>query len=135
MSKILDSLHPAYAKRIMAIMEKLKSHTPSLDSWLASGYRTPEEQARIYAVGRAKPGQPYTVSGITVKAPTLAEYPRWKFVSNAPPYMSAHQYGLAVGFGWIINGVKKEVADSSYWNTLYVFAQTENATDITKDVP
>src|SRR5262249_54378269 len=86
--------------------------------------------------GRGKPGQPFTVAGLTVTAPTLTEHPKWSIISKAPPFTSAHNWGLAVDFGWIINGKKVfDTPDQKVWQTLYSIAQTQNSEDIVKFVP
>jgi hypothetical protein len=131
---ILAMLDPNFAERVQAIMNALQDR--GLVSWIVSGLRTPEEQARIYAVGRGEPGKPFSISGLTVTAPLKSEHPEWSIITKAPPFMSAHQWGLAVDFGWIINGKKVfDTPDQNVWKTLYAIAQTQNSEDIAKSVP
>lgn len=63
----------------LALCEKLVANCSVLgyDYYAISGYRSPEEQATIYAQGRTTPG---------------------KIVTNAPPFSSLHQFGLAIDF-------------------------------------
>ncbi|MCL6528402.1 MAG: M15 family metallopeptidase [Thermaceae bacterium] len=49
-------------------------------------------------MGRGKPGQPYSVGGYNVTAPSLAEYPRWRIITNALPGQSLHNYLPALAF-------------------------------------
>lgn len=47
------------------------------DYFAISGFRSPEEQAKLYAQGRTTEG---------------------KIVTNAPPFSSLHQFGMAIDF-------------------------------------
>ena len=130
-----DLINPVFAKHIQRIIEKLKTS----DNLLASpysGFRSPMEQAKIYSVGRVSPGEIFTVEGITVTAPTLKEYPKWGIITHASPFLSAHQWGLAVDFGWMINGkLHFDPLNKADWQKLYQTASTEYCEDITKFVP
>lgn len=74
----LDRIFPAYLERVLELIAKCRK--AGKDYYAVSGYRSFEEQAAKYAVGREGGGN----SG--------------KRITNAKPGYSLHQYGLAIDF-------------------------------------
>ncbi|KJR43135.1 Peptidase M15B and M15C, D,D-carboxypeptidase VanY/endolysins domain protein [Candidatus Magnetoovum chiemensis] len=77
----LKNLHPLLRGKITALMQKLD--VENLPFKLFEGYRSPQRQRELYSKGRSVAG---------------------KIVTNAKPWSSYHQYGLAVDFVLYING-------------------------------
>lgn len=93
------SLHPELLKRWQqSAAEYARRFADLPQPFLTTTYRSPQRQAQLYAVGRGQPGQPYSVGGYNVIAPTLAEYPRWAVITNARPMESLHNYYPALAF-------------------------------------
>lgn len=129
----LSELHPAMRRKALAIIGDLHGH--GLQACVVSALRGPAEQARIYAVGRGTPGKPYTVSGITITAPTRSQYPRWAIVTRAKPFASPHQWGVAVDFAWLVNGRIQYEAPAGWWRLLDSAAEAHDCERIVKAVP
>lgn len=125
--------HPAFKRKSDAIIKDLLGH--GLSTVIASGYRSPEEQARLYAVGRYQPNSNVVISGLKIKVPSKSQYPNWKIVTKAKPFKSAHQWGIACDFAWIVNGKLQYEAGSSWWKLLYSSAKAHECEDITKSIP
>ncbi len=70
-------LYPPFAKKLTIFLELIAQKGLAVEG--TCGYRSPEEQAELYALGRTKPG---------------------KIVTKAKPGQSAHQWGCAVDFIW-----------------------------------
>lgn len=93
------NLHPVLRKKVNALLKALDNE--NIPFKLFEGYRSPERQAYLYAKGRTTPG------------------PR---VSNAGPWQSYHQYGVAGDFvlyldgrwSWDITGERKH-----WWDRLH----------------
>lgn len=81
MSASREGLNPEFASKILLFEKKLTQN--GIKVILTCGYRSVEEQNRLYAVGRTKPG---------------------KKVTNARGGDSWHNYGLAADYAFIING-------------------------------
>ncbi len=77
----LSVLHPAIRDKIAAIQSKLNQEGHPFQVFEA--FRSPERQAYLYAQGRTRPGRK---------------------VTNAKPWSSYHQYGLAADFVLKLNG-------------------------------
>jgi hypothetical protein len=77
----LKKLHPEMRKKVKSLLKLLEDE--DIPFKLFEGYRTPKRQRFLYAKGRTTPG------------------PR---VSNAAPWKSLHQYGVASDFVLYING-------------------------------
>jgi peptidoglycan L-alanyl-D-glutamate endopeptidase CwlK len=71
----LDYLYPPFLELALELAAGCRQR--GAEYWAISGYRSPQEQAKIYFQGRTTPG---------------------KIVTNAKPGLSAHQYGIAVDF-------------------------------------
>jgi peptidoglycan LD-endopeptidase CwlK len=69
----LDQLHLPFLQRVLELLARCRER--GADYFAISGYRSPEEQARLYFQGRTLPGP---------------------IVTRAKPYDSPHQYGIAV---------------------------------------
>jgi peptidoglycan L-alanyl-D-glutamate endopeptidase CwlK len=97
-------LHPELRKRWNLAAAEYIRRFPNLPRpFLVQTYRSPEQQARLYAVGRAKPGELYVVHGLagqnySVIAPSLKEFPQWSVITNAQPGQSLHNYRPALAF-------------------------------------
>lgn len=79
--KRLEGLDPKFKVNILCLQGLAKLE--GLDVQVACGYRSNEEQAKLYAQGRTVPG---------------------KIVTNAKPGQSKHNKGLAVDLYFIVNG-------------------------------
>jgi hypothetical protein len=71
----LASLKPAFRKKVIAWSRECEA--AGLNLYIYEGHRSPERQAELYAIGRTKKGRK---------------------VTNAGPWQSMHQYGLAIDF-------------------------------------
>lgn len=80
--KILVGINPFVAQRVRMLIAK--SYQEAHEIQLTRGFATLQEQADLYAQGRTKPG---------------------KIVTNAKPGRSYHNYGLAVDFAILKDGV------------------------------
>jgi peptidoglycan LD-endopeptidase CwlK len=80
----VTALHPKVADAVSSILTEAKAR--GLNVGVFSGVRQPEEQARLYALGR-------TVDNPDGKS---AEKPLGNIVTNGQPWSSWHNYGLAV---------------------------------------
>lgn len=77
----LAHLHPLVRKKVKALEKKLKD--ANIPMKVFEGFRTPQRQAYLYAKGRTTPGS---------------------IVTNAEPWESYHQYGVAADFVRFENG-------------------------------
>jgi peptidoglycan L-alanyl-D-glutamate endopeptidase CwlK len=77
----LQSLHPAIRDKVRTVREKLNSEGHAFEVFEA--FRSPERQRYLYEQGRTRPGNR---------------------VTNAGPWSSYHQYGLAADFVLKTNG-------------------------------
>lgn len=68
-----DTLHPDLRKKYDQLEKVMKDH--GMEIYIASGIRSGREQQELYEQGRSKPGN---------------------IVTNAKPFQSYHNYGLAV---------------------------------------
>jgi LAS superfamily LD-carboxypeptidase LdcB len=71
----IASLKPDFGKKVITWSQRCEH--AGLNIYIYEGLRTPERQAELYAIGR-------TVKG--------------RKVTNAGPWQSMHQYGLAIDF-------------------------------------
>lgn len=81
MSASREGLDPEFAAKLALFERKLAAN--GFKVMLTSGYRACQEQDRLYAIGRTKPG---------------------KKVTNARGGYSWHNFGLAADYAFIING-------------------------------
>ena len=81
MSASREGLDPGFAAKLALFERKLAAN--GIKVMLTSGYRSCQEQDRLYAIGRTKPG---------------------KKVTNARGGYSWHNFGLAADYAFIING-------------------------------
>jgi len=73
----LEFLHPALVNRVVEMLSACR--VAGVEYWATSGYRTALEQQALYNQGRTrKRGEP--------------------IVTNARPFQSAHNFGLAIDF-------------------------------------
>ncbi len=77
----LDHLHPVFRARVKQLLERLEAE--NLPFRLFEGFRSPSRQQYLYAQGRSRPGN---------------------IVTNAGPWSSFHQYGVAADFVLFENG-------------------------------
>lgn len=77
----LGLLHPTFRASVQEVLHQL--FLDRLPFRVFESFRSPARQAYLYAQGRTRPG---------------------KRVTNAQPWQSMHQYGLAVDFALFING-------------------------------
>jgi peptidoglycan L-alanyl-D-glutamate endopeptidase CwlK len=91
-------LHPLFREKARELLERLTSE--SIPFRLFEGFRPPERQLYLYAQGRTRPGP---------------------IVTNARPWSSYHQYGLAGDFVLFENGAwswDSSGARKRYWSRL-----------------
>lgn len=89
----LDKLYPPFLAHYLDMLAALKDRGIIYAAYL--GYRSVEEQDRLYAQGRTKPG---------------------KAVTNAPGLYSCHNYGIAVDSMRLVGG--KDVWDDASYTDL-----------------
>jgi peptidoglycan LD-endopeptidase CwlK len=89
-SRSLDDLHPAVRTKAKKLIELCKRE--GVELLITCTYRSFEEQAKLYAMGRTAPGNK---------------------VTNAKPGSSWHQFKLAFDVVPLVNG--KAVWDSNMW--------------------
>src|SRR5262245_43548476 len=77
----LSFLHPAIRQSVQDVQQQLNGE--GFDFHVFEAFRSPQRQAYLYAQGRTRPG---------------------KVVTYAEPWLSYHQYGLAVDFVLKTNG-------------------------------
>lgn len=78
----LEHLHPVFREKVKVLIQKLDSE--NLLFRIFEGFRTPQRQRKLYAQGRTNPP--------------------WSIVTNAKPWLSNHQYGVAADFVLFENG-------------------------------
>lgn len=71
----LDHLYPPFVSKALELLAACRAR--GADYFAISGYRSPQEQAALYFRGRTTPGD---------------------IVTDAKPYYSSHNYGLAIDF-------------------------------------
>ena len=81
MSASRDGLNPEFAAKLTLFEKKLAAN--GIKVIFTCGYRSIEEQNRLYAAGRTKPG---------------------KKVTNARGGYSWHNFGLAADYAFVVNG-------------------------------
>ena len=81
------------------------------------GLRSFERQAELYAIGRTTDGAPCIHAGVLRPLGSCAQHPHGRIVTNAPPGMSWHQYGLAADVVFDSNPVKPDLQAS--WDGKY----------------
>lgn len=91
----VTALHPRVIDSLGQLINEAKAR--GLSVGLHMGLRTPEQQDALYASGRTKPGA---------------------IVTNAPAWMSWHQYGLAVDIVFKDEKGNWTWSDSCDWNGL-----------------
>ena len=100
--KILMGLRPdmrEYATRFEAECAK-----HSIDALIYCGFRSPEQQAALWRVGRTKDAIDEMIlklrrkgqGGVSILLEAAGPQPGKKIVTNALPYQSAHNWGLAI---------------------------------------
>ncbi len=77
----LEKLHPDFRRKVMELQKRLI--TENIPMKLFEGFRSPQRQCHLYSKGRTGPGN---------------------IVTQAAPWWSAHQYGLAADFVRFENG-------------------------------
>ena len=83
---LLSGLWPPYAEAVRYLLAWADYY--NLQSTIVSGYRSLDEQARLYAKGRTQ----YEIQQ------RVRKHGGGGSVTDAPPGSSAHNYGLAVDF-------------------------------------
>jgi peptidoglycan LD-endopeptidase CwlK len=91
-SRSLDDLHPEFRARVDMWLEKCKA--AGIDVLVYCTYRSLDEQAALYAIGRTRTGRK---------------------VTNARPGSSAHNFRLALDFVPMLNG-KAQWANKALYN-------------------
>jgi|GEM_PF-1376253 len=99
----LDHLHPIFREKVKKLLERLEAE--KLPFRLFEGFRSPGRQRYLYEQGRTRPGNR---------------------VTNARPWSSFHQYGVAADFvlfengrwSWDDRGEKSE-----WWKRLHVLGE------------
>ena len=92
----IDSLHPLVRKEITTIIKQCdEALTGRAKVRITQGFRSFEEQQKLYAIGRLTPG---------------------KKVTNAKAGQSIHNYGLAVDICLIIDGKVASFETAKDWD-------------------
>ncbi|WDF47801.1 M15 family metallopeptidase [Chryseobacterium sp. KACC 21268] len=87
----IEKLHPSVVSEVKQIIDECNTNLKGqAQVRITQGFRTFDEQTKLYSQGRTRPG---------------------KKVTNAKPGQSIHNYGLAVDICLIING------KSASWDT------------------
>lgn len=106
-SRRLEDLHPIVAAKVRAFLGLAEQ--AGIPLLVTQTYRSPEEQAALYAKGRDAEGRIVDAT---------------KVVTNAPPGTSAHEYGMAVDVVPLKpNGKPWWTAPAGIWNQLYKLAE------------
>lgn len=108
-SRSLADLRPTFRGRATVWLDRC-IHS-GLDILITCTYRSPSEQADLYAQGRTKPG---------------------KIVTNAQPGESAHNYGLALDFVPLINGKPDWSGKGDVWNKALELAMAQGMESLAK---
>jgi|GEM_PF-2985908 Soluble lytic murein transglycosylase and related regulatory proteins (some contain LysM/invasin domains) len=77
----MSRLHPVFREKAQAVLDRLNAE--GIPFRIFEGYRSPQRQQFLYSQGRTAPGD---------------------IVTNAKPWSSYHQYGLAADFVLFIDG-------------------------------
>jgi peptidoglycan hydrolase-like protein with peptidoglycan-binding domain/predicted chitinase len=112
----LEHLHPVFRGKVQALSQKLAAE--NLPFQLFEGFRTPQRQRRLYAQGRTAPP--------------------WSKVTNAGPWQSNHQYGMAADFvlfehdewSWDDSGPK-----AKWWSRLHALAREVGLQPLSWELP
>lgn len=96
MPEILRGVHPILAQKALQMQEIAKSEGFTIR--VSQGYRTWDEQDKLYAQGRTRPG---------------------KIVTNAKGGQSYHNYACAVDFVFIVKNLKTGKDEISWDEKLY----------------
>ena len=91
-SRKIEDLDKRFQPLVKDLLDKANKLTSPWKTFITDGFRTFEEQAKLYAQGRTAPG---------------------KIVTNAPPGTSLHEKGLAVDIAFQKDG-ELSYADSLY---------------------
>ena len=112
----LTKLHPTVRKAVEAVQKKLD--TEKIPMRVFEAYRSPERQAHLYSQGRTRPGAR---------------------VTNAKPWESYHQFGMAADFVRFENGrwnwndkTSKERAD---WKRYHEIAHEKGLEPLSWELP
>ena len=112
----LDHLHPVVRRKVVAVQKKLDQE--NIPMRVFEAFRAPERQAFLYAKGRTAPG---------------------KKVTNAEPWESYHQYGVAADFvrfengGW--NWNNSTPAQKQQWDRFHEIARGEGLEPLNFEKP
>lgn len=107
----VSTLHPLIRNDVSKAIQELERKGVKVRAY--SGYRSPEEQEKLYAIGRTVKGKNVTTSK-----------PMGSTVTNAQPFKSYHNYGLALDLVDITSGTAKWSMDNPNWLTIRdVFAK------------
>lgn len=111
----LEHLHPVFRERLLALIDRFQQE--NLPFQLFEGYRTPQRQARLYAQGRSAPGS---------------------IVTNAKPWQSFHQYGVAGDFVLNINGDwswETSGKKGAWWSRLHELGEQVDLKPLSWELP
>lgn len=111
----LSVLHPALRDAVQKLMADLKDGKHPFE--LFESFRSPERQEYLFAKGRSAPG---------------------RIVTNAPPWSSYHQYGLAADFVLKINGQwswDTEGANAAHWKALHELGRRHGLEPLSWEMP
>jgi peptidoglycan LD-endopeptidase CwlK len=111
----LSHLHPTYRQKAEAVLEVCSRE--GLPFRIFEGFRSPQRQQFLYEQGRSRPG---------------------KVVTNAGPWSSIHQYGLAADFvlyesenwSWDSSGEKR-----GWWSRLHELGRAQGLEPLSWEAP
>ncbi|UCF90750.1 MAG: D-alanyl-D-alanine carboxypeptidase family protein [Desulfobacterales bacterium] len=110
-----DHLHPTFRSKLSVLADKLASE--GMPFRIFEGLRSPQRQQYLFDQGRTRPGN---------------------IVTNARPWTSNHQYGLAAdlvlfengSWSWDTSGPKK-----GWWNRLHELARAQGLEPLSWELP
>jgi len=105
-------LHPVFRAAAARVLQQLAAE--SIPLRIFEAFRTPERQDYLYAQGRTRPGA---------------------VVTNAPPWSSFHQYGLASDFVLYQDGQWSWDGDPAWWRRLHEIGQANGLMPLNFETP
>jgi hypothetical protein len=111
----IGTLHPVVRSAVVKVLVQVQAE--GIPFRIFEAYRYPQRQAKLYAQGRTAPGS---------------------IVTYARPWLSYHQYGLAVDFVLFINqdwSWDDSGAKAAWWKRLHVIGSAEGLMRLGFEVP
>lgn len=103
-SRLIKDLHPTFQPMVRDLLKWSRENLGEYEAFITDGYRSNEEQTKLYNQGRTTPG---------------------KIVTYAKAGQSAHNYGLAVDLAFRRQGTKEAKWLISKYQKLAGYAKTK----------